>query len=115
MKIYKWYRGGKLFRETKDPEGVLVIKEYHPNNVVITYRRSDSGILKIKIYSKNGRYHREDGPAVTYYHMDGSISRERYYHNGEFHRDGGPAVINYDKNGVMDYVLHYKKGFRISG
>ena len=34
-KIYKWYRGGKPFKDTLDPEGETLSVEYFPNNVKI--------------------------------------------------------------------------------
>jgi hypothetical protein len=37
----------------------------------------------------NGRYHRDDGPAIIY--SDGAAV---WYRNGEIHREGGPAVKN---------------------
>jgi len=37
---------------------------------------------------RNGRLHRDDGPAVV--HPDG---RQEWYRNGEFHRDDGPAIV----------------------
>ena len=41
-----------------------------------------------KFYYKEGKLHRDDGPAVIY--TDGS---EFYYKDGKRHRDDGPAVI----------------------
>ena len=37
---------------------------------------------------RNGRRHREDGPAIIY--ADGS---EFWYKNGKLHREDGPAII----------------------
>ena len=53
---------------------------------------------EIKIWKKNGKFHREDGPAVIYY--DGS---EFWYLNGKLHREDGPAVIY--SNGTKEWHL----------
>ena len=42
-------------------------------------------------YDKDGRFHREDGPAIIY-----PDRTERWYKNGEYHREDGPAVIDKD-------------------
>ena len=42
-------------------------------------------------YYRNGKLHREDGPAVI--RADGS---QEYYRNGKYHREDGPAVIGVD-------------------
>jgi hypothetical protein len=52
----------------------------------------------------NGKYHREDGPAVTYPNGD-----EEWFINGERHREDGPAVTY--PNGDEEWYLngkHYK-------
>jgi|ERR1700691_1473045 len=50
-------------------------------------------------YYLNGKYHREDGPAVIDH--DGSMC---YYLNGKYHREDGPAVIDHD--GTIYYYLN---------
>ena len=40
-----------------------------------------------KCWCLNGKYHREDGPAVEY--PDGE---KRWYLHGKFHREDGPAI-----------------------
>lgn len=39
----------------------------------------------------NGRYHREDGPAIIY-----SDGYQSWYLNGKLHREDGPAIIDVD-------------------
>lgn len=48
---------------------------------------------------KNGKLHREDGPAVI--HPCGSNS---WWLNGVYHRDGGPAIVN--ANGRKEWWTH---------
>ncbi len=50
----------------------------------------------------NGRTHREDGPAVEYANGDKS-----WYKNGQLHREDGPAIERY--NGTKDWYLNDKK------
>jgi len=40
------------------------------------------------IYTKDGKYHREDGPARIY-----ANGTQIWYKNGKLHRKDGPAVI----------------------
>ena len=67
-----------------------------------------SKIYQVHVYSDgstywtlNGKYHRENGPAIKW--ADGS---EFYYRNGKFHREDGPAVKC--KNGYDSYILNGK-------
>ena len=58
----------------------------------------------------NGKYHREDGPAIEWTNGDRS-----WYLNGELHREDGPAVelanggcvwyLNGKRQGKMDRLL----------
>jgi hypothetical protein len=43
-----------------------------------------------KIWCKNGKWHREDGPAKEW--KDGSVE---YYIHGKLHREGGKPAIEY--------------------
>ena len=75
-------------------------------------------------YYLNGKYHREDGPAVIYpdgtlhYYLNGELHREDgpaiiypggniYYLNGKCHREDGPAIIITD--GTIKYYLNDKE------
>lgn len=51
---------------------------------------------------KDGRYHREDGPAVIYSYGD-----ERWYYKGFLHRIGGPAIISETGNYYYIYGREY--------
>ena len=69
-----------------------------------TVRVCDDGS---KHWSLNGKYHREDGPAIEY--PDGSSS---WYLNGKLHREDGPAVKNKnsDKFWFLNGRLHREDG-----
>lgn len=45
--------------------------------------------IKESFIDENGKYHREDGPAVTKHGGE-----QRWYRHGKLHRDGGPALIS---------------------
>ena len=55
-----------------------------------------------KRWTLNGKYHREDGPAIEY--VDGD---KAWHLNGKLHREDGPA-IEY-ANGTKAWWLHDKK------
>jgi len=54
----------------------------------------------IEIWYKNGKLHREDGPAVN------GPFLEKWYNNGKLHREDGPAVVRIWSN---EYWLFGKK------
>ena len=86
-KVYKWYRNGRLVKETLDPKGLKPFIEHTSNNSYIVYKYfyiplSDTTILYVKEYYKNGVLHRDDGPAVEEYTEDGEVYSEGYYRNG---------------------------------
>jgi hypothetical protein len=63
----------------------------------------DDGNIECKIYyDKDGFYHREDGPAVTFYDGHSQIVEEHYCQHGENHRVDGPAIIWYNRDGVIE-------------
>jgi antitoxin component YwqK of YwqJK toxin-antitoxin module len=70
--------------------------------------------------TEDGKFHREDGPAIIWYYPNGSIKREYFYIDGKFHRELGPAVICYNGDGSIkierfylngEYLDYNKKGF----
>ena len=54
-------------------------------------------------YYKDGKYHRENGPAKAWYFPDGEIMCEEYYLCGDLHREDEPAKILYYDNGKIEY------------
>jgi hypothetical protein len=66
-------------------------------------------------YKRDGKFHREDGPARTSRYADGSIL-EQYYRDGQLHRDDGPAEISQHGNGsVSEYYYREGKQHRADG
>ena len=54
---------------------------------------------------KNGKPHRENGPAETWWHLNGEKEYEVYYKNGNRHRENGPAYIQWYEDGEKEYGL----------
>ena len=50
-------------------------------------------VLGDKFWCLNGKYHREDGPAIEY-----ANGYKAWYLNGELHREEGPAVEHTNGN-----------------
>jgi|ERR1700691_2908374 len=91
-----------------------------PKNYTGIVEYSDGKI----IYYLNGKWHREDGPAIIWnnsdieYYLNGKLHREdgpaviwndgiqKYYLNGKCHRVDGPAVIR--KDGIQKYYINDK-------
>ncbi len=48
------------------------------------WRYEDGRIHRREWRAEDGRIHREDGPALAYYHPDGSIQQEWFYFNAKF-------------------------------
>ena len=55
-----------------------------------------------KLWCLNGKYHREDGPAV-----ERANGTKKWYLHGEQHREDGPAVEY--ANGAKEWYLHGKR------
>lgn len=65
-----------------------------------------------KYWYQHGEYHREDGPAV-----EGADGTKYWYKNGEYHREDGPAVEypNGTKNWFKNGKLHREDGPAVEG
>lgn len=94
---YKWYKHGSLHRDDDKP-ATIYDGVYDSNNQLIEYDRLE--------YSKNGKTHRENGPAIIDY--DGS---EQWYLNDQLHRLDGPAVRMYVQGETV--VEYWERGFLI--
>lgn len=61
------------------------------------------------VWSKNGKYHKEDGPAVIHYGIEGNIDLEKWYKDNNLHRtDDKPAEICYYQKGNIRYERWYE-------
>lgn len=78
-----------------------------------TKRFFPSGKLEQDRYEVDRVPHRLGGPAVTYYHEDGSLDSEYWYFMGKLHREGGPAIIHHTPDGPL-YGGWYEYGIPLS-
>lgn len=64
-------------------------------------------------YYINGNLHREDGPAKIYTGPHSKLKKMEWYINGEPHREYGPALI--DELSGFEVWMQYGKAHRIDG
>jgi len=81
----------------------------------------DDGSVKEKKWYKDGKIHKDDGPAVIEYDPEGNILLEYWYKNGnklseywykdgKMHKDDGPAKKMYNAAGALTGEQWYKNG-----
>lgn len=97
-KELNWYLGGDYILGLHRPDDLPASKKYEIIN--------DVYYLQSEIWSVNGKYHREGGPAVIYYFPNGQKKEERYYQaDGLFRKDvtgkSIPPVIVYNEDGSI--------------
>ena len=74
------------------------------------YHREDGPAIEYsnggKEWFRNGKYHREDGPAIDY------NMRKEWWLNGKYHRENGPAIEYPDgtKEWYLNGELHRENG-----
>lgn len=81
-----------------------VVLESFPKKEILpdgTVRTKNSSYI---FYTKNGEYHRTDGPALEYRRT----GRREWFLNGERHRTDGPAVID-PRHNLESYWVHGKE------
>jgi hypothetical protein len=59
-----------------------------------------------KLWYRNGKQHREDGPA-----WEGTDGEKVWFLNGKYHREDGPAVE--DADGSKEWYLNDKRIYRL--
>lgn len=68
--------------------------------------RHPNGDIKLKRwYNKNGKLHRDDGPALIRY-KNNKILYKKWYKNGKLHKENGPAYIDM----VNSHTVWFNKG-----
>jgi hypothetical protein len=79
------------------------------NNPKIEYW--DNGQKRSELWSLNGKYHREDGPAYQFWHSNGQKRIEEWWLNGLIHREDGPAIHFFrdDRKKYEEWYLNGKK------
>ncbi len=99
--IERYYRRGQLHRDGDKPAEI--------------YRDSQTGQINGLIYCVDGdRFREGDRPAVQEFDpVTGALTREEFYHEGKLHRDHGPAILDYDVDGkVIHGSLQYFRNGR---
>lgn len=59
---------------------------------------------------KNGKLHREAGPAIIEWNSDEKVIHKEYYQDGLLHRENGPAVIKWSNTQKLLCKGYYKYG-----
>lgn len=54
-----------------------------------------------RVWRRNGRLHRENGPAFITINDDGEVVAESWFFNGMHHRTDGPAHVAFDDDGTL--------------
>ena len=101
-----WFRNGALYREDGKPP-CMYSDDDSGHGLFQRVPLADGGYKSFygkeitQYYDKDGRLHRENGPAMV------SANNSWWYRHGELHRDGDlPAVTN---NGDLYWYLNGKK------
>lgn len=92
---FRWYKHGLENQDGDEPSSIYDAI-YDSNGIRIKYDRLE--------YSKNGKKHREGGPALI--DWNGS---EQWFLNDVPHRLGGPAIVlhnTYDDSTIIEYWVH---------
>ncbi len=83
--------------------------------VVAECRKSVQGFYNIERWYRDGKLHRDDGPAEISY-FDDQLDEEYWYRHGKLHRKDGPAEIWYECGQIIkeywcrDDKLHREDG-----
>lgn len=97
------------------------IKSLKIEEAVEGYEMQVISSLKIKLWLKDGKLHRDDGPSVVEYYQNGRVESKMWFADDKFHREEGPAVIKYqyistepDKEKKIEQKEYFIEGRSIS-
>jgi hypothetical protein len=82
----------------------------HSEQSMGTETKWDDGTRVVAWTDAEGRFHKDDGPAVLEYNAHGVAIREMYYCHGDLHRDDGPAHIARSIEGLVIKKTYYDHG-----
>lgn len=71
------------------------IKSLKTGKAVEGYKIKIISISKTKLWLKDGKLHRDDGPSFVEYYQNGKVKSKTWFINNKIHREDGPAVIKY--------------------
>jgi uncharacterized protein len=119
MQSNKSFRGMRVYIRAKDTDG-SVFEEYKKDGLDGQLDREDgpayihtlpNGVVLEECYFKNGRPHREDGPAEIRRRIHGGgILHEKYFVDGKLHREDGPAELLRDERGRAYSEAYWQNG-----
>ena len=78
-----------------NPSGITISRDaWVKGKNKITYKWTRDGILQGEVWYRDGKLHREDGPAWNDWENEKQIN-EGWYRDGKLHREDGPAINNW--------------------
>lgn len=80
---------------------ILLTKRLYTWEVKRTFYDKNKTKKKTEEWVKNGKLHRENGPAYLEWYDNGQIAGEGWYKNGKCHRENGPSYKQWHKNGQI--------------
>ena len=90
--LIEWYKNGRLHSPDNNTPAISFLGKYES-------------------YYKDGRVHRDNGPAIINYNSDGTIAKEEFYNDGYYHSNSGPSI----KEENYEVYHHYGKRHREDG
>ena len=75
------------------------------NKRVVEYHESGA-VSSIRYYDEDGKWHREDGPAVEFFYENGDLMKQFWCSHGNFHKDDGPAIVVFHARNIVS-TEHY--------
>ena len=74
----------------------------------------DKKVMSVQHTDDEGLTHREDGPAIIYYNLDGSVDYMLYWIHGKIHNEDSHAYISYNQNRTIFSMWYYINNKRVS-
>lgn len=71
------------------------------DDVIYNVKKYENGKPFVETWMKDGKYHRDDGPAQIEYFRNGKVYIESWFKDGNKHRIGGPSATQYYANGTI--------------
>ncbi len=115
-----WYflhKGGPSIFQRKILIHILAGNEYtmvRPRAIrsknIIVFMRYQLMVVHYHLDDTCKVIHRNDGPAVISYDINGSIIEEKWYHRGILHNTKGPAIIGYNVH-QLTHIHYYMNGY----
>ena len=109
---YRNKPGAFLFKD-ENTEIFSLNGKFHNENGPAYINYWDNGNIEYQAYYINGFLHNINGPADIHFYKNGNVKMKEYYINNKMHNELGPAHIQYDENGNVDYESYYLYDIKI--